>query len=120
MIPKNQPDVNPESPTTELSRMARQLPMHVVGLLVVKAIEYQLSDGVLVRAIERAVEFQNRPAHRCAACYRWMDAPDLPLACLVDGAVRFAAVCARCERRLRTTERITRAIEGYVRGEGQS
>lgn len=118
MIPKNQPDVKPESPTTELSRLARQLPMHVVGLLVVKTIEYNLSDGALVRGIARAVDFQSRGSWRCASCYRWQDKPNLVVACVpIDEEIAFGILCPRCEKRLQTTDRIMRAIESYMRAE---
>lgn len=120
MIPKNQPDVNPESvsvftPGGDIPRL-RELDPAVVTLLALNIFAAGLEPKVLRDAIIDALAFQDQPAHRCAACYRWMDAPDLPVACLVDGAVRFAAVCSRCERRY--GERLAAKIEPYLRAEG--
>lgn len=104
-----------------LTPLAEQLPANVLATLFIRAGEALLGWPTIEDAIRRAVEFQSLGAWRCASCYNWQDGESghTVLMCLVDGTVRFAILCARCERRLKTTERIYRAVESYVRAEVQ-
>jgi hypothetical protein len=103
-----------------LEPLIAQLPLHVLVSLSAGALQHGFDDEDLEQALRDAIAFQERPAHRCGCCFRWVDPPFLVLTMMGEGRVVFAAACPRCEKLIdngRTTRQMQANLESLINDE---
>lgn len=102
----------------EVRAVTGKLPLHMTQIISKTALLLGFTDAQFMRAVTDAVAFQEQPAHRCGACFRWVDPPDGGVLNLTgEGRILFVKVCPQCEKlinRKRPTERMQQNLQSLV------
>jgi len=100
-----------------LEPLIAQLPLNAMVGISAAAIKAGLNNAEYERALKDAIAFQEKPAHRCGACFQWVDPPFLVLSLVGSGRMVFAAACRRCEKLIdkgRATRQMQENLESLI------